>query len=297
MKGISVLITSFCLLTLISCGSNSAKAQVLTGTKDITIERLNEIVDKIIYGLSSKDKIYSQEFGTVLKENDTPPVTHGNADNLSLPGELFLDETIVSMGIGGEEMTEKAKRQYKLISCSEKEAFVQVILDEEFAEGGKLHDENCKLCLVKEKGVWVVDDVFYGDSEFYNDPENGTKYWIKKEITESITVYNGHLLDEFEPRPFTMYVAIDKYPDKNGVRNVWGAFKFDSKKEDDWSFISDGTLQDGKVSFMVNEYGVGDHCFSWETNTKGKEVRGEWQAYNPGGMLAMSSDFVMTIRQ
>lgn len=290
MKRINVLIISFCLLTLISCGSNSAKAQVLTGTKDITIGRLNEIVDKIMYGLSSEDIIYSQEFGTLLKENETP-VIQGNADNLSLPGELFFDDSTVSLGIGGEEMTEKAQRQYELVSGSEKEAVVKVILDEDFGEGGKLHSEN-KLCLVKEKGEWVLDDIL-----FNSDDELGTKYWVKKGIVGSISVYSGHMLDESEPRPFKMYVIIDKYPDENGARNVWGVFKFDGKEEDDWSFISDGTFQDGSVSFMVNEDGVGDHSFSWETNTDGKEVRGEWQAYNPGGRIEVMRDFVMTILQ
>lgn len=146
--------------------------------------------------------------------------------------------------------------------------------------------------LSRKKGVWLLDNVLYG-----SDEERGSKYWIKKGIVESITVYNGHMLDESEPRPFKMYVIIDKYPDENGAKNVWGVFKFDSKEEDDWSFISDGTLQDGNVSFMVNEDGLGDHSFSWETNTDGKEVRGEWQAYNPDGRIAISNEFVMTILQ
>lgn len=286
------LISSFCLFTLITCGgvSNSAKAQVLAGTKDITTERLNAIVDKMFYGLSSKDKIYSQEFGSLLKEYENPR-WQGNFNNINLPGELFFDDSIVTLGIGGEEMTEKAQRQYKYVRGSEKEAVIQVELDQDFGKTGKLHDE-AKLCLVKEKREWVLDDVL-----FVSDQEWSSKYWLKQDIAESITMYKGHMLDEYEPRPFKMCIIINKYPLENGVRRICGVFKFDDQEEDNWSWIIEGKIKDREVFIMVNEEGMGDHSLSWVMNSESKTVHGDWQAYNPDGRIEIDEEFVMTIIQ
>ena len=61
MKRINVLTITLGLITLLSFGGNSAKAQ------DVTLVRLNEIVDGIFDGMSADDNVYSREFGVVLR--------------------------------------------------------------------------------------------------------------------------------------------------------------------------------------------------------------------------------------
>lgn len=282
MKRINVLTITLGLITLLSFGGNSAKAQ------DVTLVRLNEIVDGIFDGMSADDNVYSREFGVVLRTFEN---TKYQGDMMGMPGDLFVDESVRSMGIGGEEMTLKARRSYELIRGSEKEAIVKVTLDEDFGEAGSLHHSD-KLCLVKENGVWVLDDLLYG-----GDNDWSAKKMTKEESMESITAYKGHMLDDDERGPFKMCVMIHKYPDENNVTVVSGAYKFDSEDEYDWHFFSEGTLKDGEVSLKVEDEEKGDQCFYWTVNPESKEVEGEWQAYYPDGHIAFSREFVMTILQ
>ena len=282
MKRINVLTITLGLVALFSFGGNSAKAQ------DVTLARLNEIVDGIFDGMSADDNVYSREFEAVLRTFES---TKYQGDMMDMPGELFLEESVRNMGLGGEEMTLKARRSFELIRGSEKEAVVKVTLDEDFGEAGSLHDDY-KLCLVKENGVWVLDDLL-----FVSDKEWGVKYWTKQDCMESVTAYKGHMLDDDERGPFKMCVMIHKYPDENNEIAVSGAFKFDSEDEYGWHFFSEGTLKDGEVSLKVEDEEKGDQYFYWTASPESKEVEGEWQAYYPDGHIAVSREFVMTILQ
>ena len=46
---------------------------------------------------------------------------------------------------------------------------------------------------------------------------------------------------------------------------------------------------------MVEDRGMGGQSFSWAQDPDSKEIRGEWQAYNPGGRLAIYREFVMSL--
>ena len=290
IKKINSLIFSLSLIAVVSISCvNKAKVQVLAGTKDITYGRLNEIVDKIIGGLSSKDNIYSNDLDALLKEYENPKL-QGNGDKLSLPGELFLGDDLIAMGIGGEEMTKEAKRQFKTISCTDNDAVVQVSLDQDFGDFGRLQDE-VRLILVKEKGIWNLDDVSF----LIGNEWSPHKKWLRYNIIKSISMYQGHMLDESDPRPFKMCVMIYRYPNESGNTPVWGAFKFDNKEDDDWCLVDDGSIEDGNIFIMVNENGTGNHSFSWNAASDGKEIRGKWQAYSPLGQIIIDREFVMSL--
>ena len=291
MKKIHSLLLTLSFLAVIStgCGNNSAKAQVLAGTKDITIQRLDEIVDSIMYGLSANDKIYSNDFGTLLKEYENPKY-QGNGVNLELPGELFLDFDLIMIGIGGEEMTKEAKRQYETLSFSDNEAVVEVSLHQDFGENDFL-DDKARLCLIKEKGIWNLDDIMI----CFDDKWSPRKESIKRDIIESVSFFQGRMLDEYDPRPFKMVVVIDKYPDEDGRIHVWGIFKFDNNATEDWYYMEDGSIQNGDIFVMIEDRGMGGRSFSWTQNPDSQEIRDEWQAYNPGGRLAMDKEFVMSL--
>ena len=291
MKKINFAILFLSLLTVISTGggNNSAKAQVFEGTKDITIQRLDEIVDSIMYGLSANDKIYSDDFGTLLKEYENPKY-QGNGVNLELPGELFLEYDLIMIGIGGEEMTKEAKRQYETISFSDNEAVVEASLHQDLGENDYTEDK-VRLCLVKENGTWKLDDIMND----YGDKWSPSKNIIKRDIMETVSHYQGHMLDEYDPRPFKMVVVINKYPDENERIPVWGAFKFDDTAADDWLYLREGSIQNGDIFVMIEDRGMGGQSFSWTQDPDSKEIHGEWQAYNPGGGLAIDIEFVMSL--
>lgn len=103
------------------------------------------------------------------------------------------------------------------------------------------------------------------------------------------------MLDESDPRPFKLFLQIYKYPDENGNIPVGGAFKFDNKEADDWSYLEDGVLQNGEVFFMVNDRGIGNHSLSYNVAPDNKEIQGSWQAYSPFGQIVMDREFVMTL--
>lgn len=291
MKKINSFLPSLSIIAIISicCGNNSANAQVLAGTKDITIQRLDEIVDSIMYGLSSEDKIFTQDFATLLKEKENPTYL-GNSDNLDIPGELFFEDGIVALGLGGEEMTKEAKRQYETLSFSDNEAVVEVSLHQDFGENDFL-DDKARLCLIKEKGIWNLDDIMI----CFDDKWSPRKESIKRDIIESVSFFQGRMLDEYDPRPFKMVVVIDKYPDEDGRIHVWGIFKFDNNATEDWYYMEDGSIQNSDIFVMIEDRGMGGQSFSWTQNPDSQEIRGEWQAYYPGGRLAMDKEFVMSL--
>ena len=161
------------LLALAGCRSNSANGQFIPGSDGITIERCNEIVNKIPDHSPDEfePSIFSKEFVGLMNDFQAAPKEDGD------------DEFMYYWHSGnGEGFTGNAQKSYTFLGGSGNQATLLLNMDEAFYDenGSKLYDlhDSFKMLLVKENGEWVLDDWFqdYGGEEMYSRKDELKEY-------------------------------------------------------------------------------------------------------------------------
>ena len=285
------------LLAVVACGGcQSSKGQEIPGSHGITIERCNEIVDNIPDHSPGAfiPEHFSKNFGRLMKEYQQS----GEDELAGLLGGIGDDEFMWYWHSGnGEGFSDNAQKTYTLVRGSEKEADILLNMDEVFydEQGNRLYELHSPfhLLLVKENGAWVLDDWLqtYGGDKWSSRKTELKEYLDEKNSWVEVS-YKGKLLDENFPRSFKAILQIKKEADTFGKKDIHGAFRFDDEDDDYYDWLEGDLDRDGKIYFMIDEYG-GNHGFFGTITPDYQTITGNWQSYHPNGRLDMDCDFTM----
>lgn len=301
----TTLVVFMSFLIAFNGGNNLLNAQVIPGSKDITVQRCNWILDNVPDHFKAFDiSAFSDDFAGLLKEYDN--LYDFEIDRLL--GRIGDDEFMAYWYDGnGEGFTPKAKKTYSFVEGTDNKAKIFLRMDEDFhnEETGEflyhIHRQ-FYMILVKEKGLWKLDD-WLGD--WWNEGKSnwGSKLesqkeklrdYVNEEKNTTYLRYKGHLLDKDEPRPFVVVLEIKK-EDASGERTVYGAFRFDDKQDVFYDFLEGSLTKDGDIHFMVEDYHEKNHGFWGKMTRDYNKITGNWQAYQKDGRIAIDRDFIMEI--
>lgn len=266
------------LLAVAGCRSNSANGQVIPGSDGITIERCNEIVNKIPdhSPYEFDPSIFSKEFVGLM--NDFLSVSEtGDAFMATLLGGIGEDEFMYYWHSGnGEGFTGNAQKSYTFLGGSGNQATLLLNMDEAFYDenGSKLYDlhDTFKMLLVKENGKWVLDDWFqdYGGDEMYSRKDE-LKEYLDSERSIDYVCFLGRFSDDGQPASFKAMLAIGD--------ELNGAFRFDGARDDGY-YLLNGSLDDnGGIHFNVNADSDSEYVFSGSISSDYRRITGECQVY------------------
>ena len=289
------------LLVFSSCWNNSTKGQVIPGSKGITIERCNEIFNGIPDHrlLSSIPDVFSKEFGGMLKEYYQQE--YGQSYLAELLGGIGDDEFMLYWYNGnGDGFSDNAQKTYSLVKGSETEADILLNMDEVIYDNGrKLYDmhEAFHMILVKEKGVWMLDDwcQTYSGDEWYSR-KTELKEYLDEERNTVYLSYEGYVEDDDGHRPFKAFLGIKQNDDGLGDRTVYGGIRFDDKDDDFYDYLNGSMNKDGVISFKVDDGGDGQVFFG-KAALDLKKISGSCQVLKNNGNLAVNRLFMMEVKK
>ena len=301
----TTLVVFLSSLIVFKGGNNLLNAQVIPGSKDITVQRCNWILDNVPDHFKAiVISALSDDFAGLLKE-------YTNLFDFELDrllGGIGNDEFMAYWYDGnGEGFTPKAKKTYSFVEGTDNKAKIFLRMEEDYhdVETGeylyRIHRQ-FYMMLVKEKGLWKLDDWIsdwqseYGDewgSHLVSQKEELRDY-VNEEKNTTYVRYKGHLLDQNEPRPFVVVLQIMK-EDASGERAVRGAFRFNDKKDEFYDGLEGSLTKDGNIHFIVEDYYENNHGFWGKMTPDYNKITGNWQAYHKDGRIAIDRDFIMEI--
>ena len=289
----------FAVLALtVSCGNNQANGQVIPGSNGITVKRCTWIADHFQdqYPFDTVNpEGLSKDFASVLAAY----AQFEDYDLNRLLGALGNEEILSYwfMGIGLDEYTSKAKPSFSWVDGAGQQARILYTLQEVFQdeddEEGYEEEDTRYLCLVKENGRWVLDDWLKSDE---SSMKSALRTFLQEQRGTRHIRYKGKMLEKEELGPFTVVLAIQDEEDANG-ENVYGAFRFDAKEEEEPYFTEVKGVKDnkGQIHFTARLEDGSQSIITGEMTADFSKITGCWLLYDADGELIADSDLTMEI--